>query len=91
MKEFKGIHKDTYNTIFGLFRIIPIQFMRGNVNSVGFRIDRITNNFNNTIISSSKLNSLHLRWFPNKTQALIWLLKLEKESLLDISNFVNEI
>ena len=91
MKEFKGIHKDTYSTIFGLFRVIPIQFMRNNVNSVGFRIDRITNNFNNTIISSSKLNSLHLRWFPNKTQALIWLLKIEKESLVDISNLINEI
>ena len=65
--------------------------MRNNVNSVGFRIDRITNNFNNTIISSSKLNSLHLRWFPNKTQVLIWLLEIEKESLVDISNFVNEI
>lgn len=91
MKEFKGIYKDTYSTIFGLFRIIPIQFMRGNVNSVGFRIDRITNNFNNTIISSSKLNSLHLRWFPNKTQALSWLLKLEKESLVDISNWIEEV
>lgn len=88
MKEFKGIHKDTYSTIFGLFRIIPIQFMRGNVNSVGVRIDRITNSYNNTIISSNKLNSLHLRWFPNKTQALIWLLKLEKESLADISNWI---
>lgn len=91
MKEFNSIHKDTYSTIFGLFRIIPIQFMRNNVNSVGFRIDRITNNFNNTIISSSKLNSLHLRWFPNKTQALIWLLKLEKESLVDISNWIKEV
>lgn len=91
MKEFKGIHKDTYSTIFGLFRIIPIQFMRGNVNSVGVRIDRITNSYNNTIISSNKLNSLHLRWFPNKTQALIWLLKLEKESLADISNWIKEV
>lgn len=91
MKKFDGIHKDTYSTIFGLFRIIPIQFMSSNVNSVGFRIDRITNNFNNTIISSSKLNSLHLRWFPNKTQALVWLLDIEKESLSDIYNLVNQI
>lgn len=91
MKKFEGIHKDTYSTVFGLFRIIPIQFMRGNTNSVGFRVGRITNSFNNTIVSSSKLNSLNLRWFPNKTQALIWLLEIEKESLVDISNFVNEI
>lgn len=91
MNKFDGIHKDTYSTIFGLFTIIPIQFMRGNVNYVGFRIDRITNNFNNTIISSSKLNSLHLRWFPNKTQALIWLLDIEKESLVDISNWIKEV
>ena len=80
MRKFDGIYKDQYETIFGIFKLNCLYD-----DDIGcyYEIEQLTD----TCVSYSGCD-LKLRWFSNKTQALYYLIKLERKALDFINNYI---
>lgn len=66
MKRFDGIHKYSYNTIFGIFTFDYVS-----------ATDVVINQVTQTLIQPSKLNLLPQRRFDSRAKAYHWLKLLE--------------
>lgn len=82
MKKFKGYAKDMYITMFG---VLELKCVKPKVyKEPVYQINFVSDSSNQTKIMHSSLHMVTLRVFPNKSKALHFMIKAERELLKDL-------